>query len=68
MSATEWTEQLEFFEVGRQQVTMSFDGGQVVSDAGLLPIRELDLKLGILAEAAGRMPDPRSEKALTHSA
>lgn len=47
---------------------MTFDGGQVVSDAGLLPIRELDLKLGILAEAARRMPDPRSEKALTHSA
>ena len=68
MSETQCTEQLELFEVGRQQVTMTFDGGQVVSDAGLLPIRELDLKLGILAEAARRMPDPRSEKALTHSA
>lgn len=31
------------FEVGRQQVTMTFDGGQIVSDAELLPMRELDL-------------------------
>jgi hypothetical protein len=42
MSETQCTEQLERFEVGRQQVTMSFDGGNVVSDAELLPIRELD--------------------------
>jgi len=41
MSETQCTEQFELFEVGRQQVTMTFDGGQVVSDAGLLPIREL---------------------------
>jgi hypothetical protein len=60
MSGAQCTEQVELFEVGRQQVTMTFDGG-------LLPIRELDQKLGILAEAARRMPDPRSEKACTHS-
>lgn len=60
MSETQCTQQLQLFEVGRQQVTVTFDGGQVVSDAGLLPIRELDLKLGILAEAARRLPDPRS--------
>ena len=67
MSKTQCTEQLQLFEVGRQQVTMTFDGGQVVSDVGLLPIRELDQKLGILAEAARRMPDPRTKKAVTHS-
>ena len=67
MAETQCTEQLELFEVGRQQVTMTFDGGYVVSDAGLLPIRELDQKLGILAEAARRIPDPRSEKVVNHS-
>ena len=68
MSQTECTESIELFEVGRQQVTMSFDGGNVVSDAGLLPIRELDQDLGILAEAASRLPDPRSGLYVTHSA
>ena len=67
MPKTECTEQLELFEVGRQKVTMTFDGGQIVSDAGLLPIRELDQKLGILAEAARRLPDPRTGKAVTHT-
>lgn len=68
MSMTECTLQLELFEVDRQQVTMTFDGGEVVSDAGLLPIRELDLELGILAEAARRLPDPRSPVWVRHSA
>ena len=68
MSQTECSQQLELFEVGRQQVTVTFDGGDVVSDAGLLPIRELDQKLGILAEAARRLPDPRSQLLVTHSA
>ncbi len=35
MSETQCTEQLELCEVGRQQVTMTFDGGQVVNGAGL---------------------------------
>lgn len=47
---------------------MSFDDGNVVSDAGLLPIRELDQPLGILAEAASRLPDPRSPLFVTHTA
>ena len=64
MSKTQCTEQLQLFEVGRQQVRMTFDGGQIVSDAGLLPIRELDQKLGFLAKAARRLPDPRTEKAV----
>jgi hypothetical protein len=58
---------LELFEVGRQRVTMTFDGGDVVTDAGLLPVRELDQKLGILAEAARRLPDPRSQPFVLHT-
>jgi hypothetical protein len=47
---------------------MTFDGGDVVSDAGLLPVRQLDQELGILAEAARRLPDPRSQICVVHSA
>lgn len=68
MLRTECTRQLELFEVGRQRVTVAFDGGQVVSDAGLLPIAQLDRELGILAEAARRLPDPRSQLFVTHTA
>lgn len=44
-------------EVGRQVVTVNFEGGDVVSDAGLLPIRQLDQQRGILAEAARPLPN-----------
>lgn len=60
MVSTECHQQLELFEVGRQVVTVSFEEGEVVSDAGLLPIRQLDQQLAILAEVARRVPDPRS--------
>ena len=68
MDDTGCSRQLELFEVNRQQVTVTFDGEQIVSDAGLLPIRQLDQELGILAEAARRLPDPRSQLFVTHSA
>jgi len=62
MSETQCTEQLELFEDGRQQVTMTFDGGQIVSDAGLLPIREFDKKLGILPKRRDGCPIPEQKK------
>jgi len=67
MSQTQCTVQLELFEVDRKRVTVDFAGGQMVSDAGLLPIRQLDGDLGILAEAARRLPDPRSQDHITFS-
>ena len=67
MDNAECTQQLELFEVGRQQVTLDFEGGQLASDAGLLPIADLDRKLGLLAEAARLMPDPRSQLMVTHT-
>ena len=51
MDDTGCPQQLELFEVNRQQVTVTFDGEQIVSDAGLLPIRQLDQQLGVLAES-----------------
>jgi hypothetical protein len=65
--ATDCTPQLTFWDIGRQQVTLDFDGGCVVTDAGLLPIRLLDRELGVLAEVAQRLPDPRAQKFVTHS-
>ena len=68
MDRTECTTQLELFEVCRQQVTLDYEGEGIVSDAGLLPVAKLDRELGILAEAASRLPDPRMQEFVTHSA
>ena len=62
------SDQLTLWDVGRQTVTVDFSGGAVVSDAGLLAVRRLDRKLGVLRGAVQRLPDPRAQLFITHSA
>ena len=50
--STDCSQQLTFWEMGTQQVTVDFQGGRVVTDTGLLPIRLLDKELGILSRIA----------------
>jgi hypothetical protein len=59
--------QLTLWDLGKQQVTVDFQGGTLVNDAGLLAIRALDKELGVLSEIAQRLPDPRSQLFITHS-
>jgi hypothetical protein len=56
------------WNLGPQQIHLAFDGGQIVSDAGLLAVRALEKPLGIIAGLAERLPDPRSPKYIEHSA
>jgi len=65
--ATECYEQLTLWELGQQQITVDFNGGCLVTDAGLLAIRALDKQLGVLSELAHRLPDPRSQKLVIHT-
>ena len=65
--ATECFQQLTFWSVGSQEVTVDFQGGQVVSDAGLLPLRLLDKELGVLSGIASRLADPRAQRLVIHS-
>lgn len=58
--------QLRFWKLGKQQVTADFTAGPVVSDAGLLAVRRMERGLGVLSELARRLPDPRSQKLVTH--
>jgi hypothetical protein len=48
-------------------VEAAFDGGAVTSDAGVLLLRQADRKLGLLAQAAKGMKDPRDPRRITHS-
>src|SRR5260370_25014209 len=64
--ATACSEQLTLWDLGPQQVTIAFDGGQLVSDAGLLALRELDKALGVLSELAQRLHDRRAQQFVKH--
>jgi hypothetical protein len=65
--ATGCLEQLTLWELGQQQVTVDFEGGTLVTDAGLLALRALDKELGVIADLAERFPDPRAQQFVTHS-
>ena len=54
--------------IGSQQLHLTFDGGRIVSDAGLLAVRALEKPLRVIANLAQRLPDPRSPKFIEHSA
>src|SRR5258706_7949280 len=60
------SQQLVLWQLGRQEVTVDFSAERVVSDTGLLTIRKLDRELGVLAEAAARLSDPRSRMYVVH--
>src|SRR5262245_40786266 len=52
----------------RQPVAVAFDAPTIVTDTGLLTVRELDQRLGYLADLARRLPDPRAQEFITHPA
>lgn len=63
---TECAGQITFWKIGKQEVTADFQGGEIVTDAGLLPIRHFERQLGILSGLAKRWPDPRSQNLVTY--
>lgn len=60
-------QQCILFPIDQQQVTVDFQGGDVVNDAGLLSLRAFEKKLGVLSGLAQRLPDPRDQRFVTYS-
>jgi len=55
------------WNVGPQQLRVDFQGGRIVSDAGLLAVRALERPLRVIADLAPLLPDPRAPKFIHHS-
>ncbi|MDF9391029.1 MULTISPECIES: IS1380 family transposase [Methylococcus] len=65
---TDCTEQIELFApVGCRWVEVKFEGGDVTSDAGVLLLRQVDRRIGLLQRVAERLPDPRDPNRCRHS-
>lgn len=60
------TDVIEFSSVDRRQVVADFLGGRLTSDAGILLLREVDRKIGLLDAINDAIPDPRDPATITH--
>lgn len=61
------SEQLEFEPFKRRRVEVNFDGGEVSSDGGLLLLRKLESRLGLIDAVARALADPRDPEKIKHS-
>lgn len=59
-------EQFTFPFYPSKQVVADFQGGLITSDAGLLPIRELDQRLGWTGRVAEQIADARPPEPLRY--
>ncbi len=50
----------------RRDVAADFEGGRLTSDGGLLVLREVDRRLGLLDAVNEAIPDPRDVRYITH--
>jgi len=55
-----------FAKLGRREINVGFDGGDVSSDGGMLLLRQVERRLGLLKAVANALPDPRSPLLVKH--
>jgi hypothetical protein len=60
-------ETVEFGRVGRRVVEAAFDGGDIVSDGGVLLLKRVDERLGLTRAAARAFGDERRSASVQHS-
>ena len=59
--------QAPFPKLGRRTIDVRFDGGDVSSDGGLLLLRQVEQRLGLLKAVAKVLPDPRDPALVEHT-
>jgi hypothetical protein len=59
-------EKVPFSRFKRREVDVGFDGGDVSSDGGLLLLRQVDKRLGLIESVAEKLPDPRNPALVQH--
>jgi len=57
----------DFPSLKRRKVQTEFSGGDITSDGGVLLLREIDRRLGLLQAIDATIPDPRDPRYIEHS-
>ena len=58
--------QLSFSFYSHRTIRAAFSGGQITSDAGLLPLRAFDQRHGLTRSLAERVCDDRDDSPVSH--
>jgi hypothetical protein len=61
------TDEMTFGRLGRRVIEAHFQGGAISSDGGLMPLRQLDRRLGLSKAVARVLSDPRDPDRITHT-
>jgi hypothetical protein len=59
--------ELPFGRLGRRVIQANFQGGALSSDGGLMLLRQVDQRIGLSAQVADALHDPRDPDRITHS-
>jgi len=57
---------LRFDCLGTKQIIGNFDGGRITSDTGVLLLREIDKRTGLIDALSNAIPDPRDPSKIEH--
>lgn len=57
----------DFPALKRRKVQAEFSGGDITTDGGVLLLRQIDQRLGLLKAVDSAIPDPRDLRYITHS-
>lgn len=62
-----YQEVMDFGRVQRRRIEADFRGGEITSDAGVLLLKQIDQRLGLIAAMARALGDPRRRASCDHS-
>ena len=57
----------DFPPLKRRKIQAEFSGGDITSDGGVLLLRKIDQRLGLLSAVDSVIPDPRDPRYIEHS-
>ncbi|SFV17255.1 transposase, partial [Pseudoduganella namucuonensis] len=60
-------EPVDLGRVGRRVIEAAFDGGDIVSDGGVLLLRQVDQRIGLTKSIARVFDDQRRRASVAHS-
>lgn len=60
------SEAINFAGAGRRNIVADFNGGRLTTDAGVLLLREVDRRIGLIDAINDCLPDPRDARYIVH--